>query len=226
MCISVTYQLVNYKVQCKIQKVFLSIFHNNKRFNSLDIKEYSNYWVHRNRFVYIIFNNGHVNITKIRSFSEIQESLNHLLHIYNFDINDYLCDTHCNDEFELCSCVKQVFSNIQIDNVTIYGELFINVINLTNVKDIFSKKLNICIYKFENDSYFIDNVKYDIQFFPGLFTKIKQETKIQDKTCVKKWGTIIFFSNGKFTIVGIKNDNNISELVSILKTFITQHGIM
>ncbi len=216
----IIYKIVNFKVQCKIKSPFLFHFLNNKCFNVYKIKEHCNYWVHRDKFVYIIFNNGHINITKIKTFSDLKKALKHLLNVYHLK-NKKCLDNDKKTKTCVCYfCLNHIFSNIKIDNLTIYGELFLKTIDLNAVKDLLLRK-NTSIFQYKETFYFITNVKYDIQFFPGLFINIQRKRRNRKNISqMKKWGTIILFSNGKFTIVGIKKDKNILKVLTILKSFI------
>ena len=228
MCDKFTYKIVNLKIQCKIRKQLLDDFIIYQSFNEDQIEYHSNFWVHRNKFVFTIFYSGHINITKIKTFSDIREALNLLLSRYNLEekkckYNDPNT-TCCTYVDKLCPCFKQVFYNVKIDNMTVNGQLTLqvsnNILNLNSIKHNLTKTPPFMLYELNNVKYFIKKVNYDMQFFPGLFIKIEKDISASNGEIItKKWGTFILFSNGKFTLVGVKSSKVIFHLICMLLSF-------
>jgi TATA-box binding protein (TBP) (component of TFIID and TFIIIB) len=228
MCDKFTYDIVNLKIQCKIREKYIDNFIIYKCFNEENIKEHSNFWVFRKRFVYVIFYSGHVNITKLKTFSDIREALNILLLSYNFENKKCLYNdensTCCTCVDELCSCFYKTFSKIKIDNMTVNGKFYLpvtqNILNLNVLKYTLTKEPSFVLYETNKSKYFINKVTYDLQFFPGLFLKIEKDIQInQSEIITKKWGTIILFSNGKFTLVGLQSSKHVFNILTLLLVF-------
>lgn len=78
--------------KCKVQNIKHSLkikpeFFNQDIYQKLQpSKDGNSYIVVRNKFVYIIFTNGHINITKVRTFRQISESKNHILQLLDLPL--------------------------------------------------------------------------------------------------------------------------------------------
>jgi len=73
-------EITNIKVSIKIHLQSLDSVEDKLRYSSYKYKKYNNFIVFRDRFVYTVFRAGskvlnHVNITKIKNFNEIEESI-------------------------------------------------------------------------------------------------------------------------------------------------------
>lgn len=136
----------NVKISCKAQ-----LFNtNNISFNrDIDIKQYNNFNVIKNKYTFIIFTKSkikqkfHVNITKIPSFDHIPKAIEELKNIIenSFSVKD-----------------------IKIENITC-----LHILNMEiNLIKIFK---NITFSKFSKD---IVNTRYNPEKFPGMFIKLKK----------------------------------------------------
>lgn len=123
------------------------------------IKLVNNFAVLRNRYVYTIFRNGSVNVTKIGCECDVQAAL-----------------THFEELLQICANANDV---IIIDNVQASGNLFTHIV-LLKFKDFLRRHTRL-------------PVAYNPEHFPGMNIKFL------------KWGTILLFASGKYSIVGAKN---------------------
>ena len=129
------------------------------------IKKHNNFYVYREKYVYIIFpKRGYINCTKLSSYQDIKPAIDHFYTKFNIEKYDYF---------------------FKIDNIQASGQMIWKTIDLNKFKLYVNQKTNA-------------KAVYNPSHFPGLNIRVPNK------------GTIILFSSGKYTIVGSKEENDIS----------------
>jgi TATA-box binding protein (TBP) (component of TFIID and TFIIIB) len=127
--------ITNIKVSLKVLPICLDTVCDIAKNNSIAYKKYNNFIVLRNEFTYIIFKNKkgcntHINITKLRFFSDIEKSKQFLndeiLHLFNSNV------------------IQQ-----KIDNITASYDLKKNV----NILETIEKFIGLCEVRYNNEKF-------------------------------------------------------------------------
>jgi len=174
-------KLTNIKVSVKCSEKSLDSVNNICESNNFEKKTFSNYIVFKNKFIFTVFKNKigknfiHINITKIKTFPEIKESL------------DFLSKLG----------FKIISDTLTVDNITGHISLHHEVV-LKNFISTFNSD------NFDEEIF----ISYNNEKFPGLFLKVKKNSK--------KIGTIIVFHSGEVVFVGCKTFENLQCLASLI----------
>ena len=137
-----TWKISNIKYSFKIHP-FLLFLDNNKCLCNIKRKKHFNFCIVKDKYTYIIFKSGHVNVCKVVSKGNIKESL--LVFKKLFNIKD-----------------TKFMKTYKIENICCNGSIDIDNFNLHNFYEILTLK-----YKYKNQYYF----RYNTNIFPALYVK-------------------------------------------------------
>lgn len=161
----ITSEVNNIKASCKVKNSDVGAKLKEFSINSsLVTLKKSNFFVLRDKFVYIIFYTGHINITGIKAFHEINQSKGEIKAHLNLDIGEP-----------------------RIDNITLSG----------------SVKGKVNLFSFSS---ILQQNRLDFGFNPHKFPGLN----FRPTSCP---GTVVLFSSGKFILVGIKCQANITRVI-------------
>ena len=130
-------------------------------------KVHYNFCVIKDKFTYIFFHSGHINVCKLHKKEDFEQAVSLFLQLLSFNQND-------------------IIKRITIDNITIKGNFNCRFIPLDQLFN---------HLKTQNYQYF----HYDNLLFPAFYLYFEN---------IK--GKILLFRSGKFSVVGLKNPEDLN----------------
>jgi len=186
-------QINNIKASIKVKgpNVRRFIFELGER-NARVSKKEVNFFVLRDKFVYVIFYSGHINCTKLKTIWDFIEAKLYIAKLFNAGSEFYTVETSSIDNISASGDVLKKFEHRKwlLDRKKKREVRFYSLHQL-------SKLLRKASYK----------SRYNPQRFPGLTTKINRIS-------------FTLFNTGKFIAVGANNVKKLSAAISILEKIV------